>query len=277
MLWKTYEFSCPRCVAGCYFYSQKNRLTDTVSFWLCYNLNKHIFDRDFILELHPASWGVAVIGPPVWMNICGIVTSPWTCHQPGHISSRSYYQAIGITNRTPPWTHSLMHRVHFFFTPTSDFDHPMLLQPDVITGWWCVRYTLTNHPQVSITAWLSHLWVLFLKSWTVCIPRARRRVHKMTHLNERSKIKEMPVTVTVWRHRGYKFILHLSLIIISHPSLLLALGFFPLLPSASRRWRTREAPSVNTLPSQREVLCPATPKLHHRHHSDLCHHRGPHR
>jgi hypothetical protein len=37
-------------------------------------------------------------------------------------------------------------------------------------------------------------------------------------------------------------------IIISHPSLLLALGFFPFLSSANHRWRIREASSVNALP-----------------------------
>jgi hypothetical protein len=46
-----------------------------VSFRLYYNLNKHTSDRDSILGLHPASWTVTVIGPPVQMNICGIVTS----------------------------------------------------------------------------------------------------------------------------------------------------------------------------------------------------------
>jgi hypothetical protein len=33
------------------------------SFRLCYNLNKHTSDWDFILGLHPASWAVAIIGP----------------------------------------------------------------------------------------------------------------------------------------------------------------------------------------------------------------------
>jgi hypothetical protein len=133
------------------------------SFRLCYNLNKHTSDQGSILGLHPVSWVVTVIGLPVRMNICGIITNPWTCRQPGHLDFRSDCQAINTTDRTPPWTSSIMHRIHFFFMPTSDFDPPMLLQPDVIPGWWCVGYTLTSHPQVSITAWLSHLWVLFSK------------------------------------------------------------------------------------------------------------------
>jgi hypothetical protein len=44
------------------------------SFRLCYNLNKHTSNRDSILVLHPASWGVTVIGPSVRMNICGIIS-----------------------------------------------------------------------------------------------------------------------------------------------------------------------------------------------------------
>jgi hypothetical protein len=67
---------CLRCIADCYFYSQENRLIDMISFRLCYNLNKHTSDYDSILGLRPISWVVVVIGPPVRMNICGIVTSP---------------------------------------------------------------------------------------------------------------------------------------------------------------------------------------------------------
>jgi hypothetical protein len=67
-----------------------------------------------------------------------------------------------------------------------------------------------------------------------------------TPLNGRSEVEETPVTAMVWHHQGYKFTLHLMLIIISHPSLLLALGFFPLLSSANHRWRTREAIRIST-------------------------------
>jgi hypothetical protein len=77
---------------------------------------------------------------------------------------------------------------------------------------------------------------------------ARCTVHEMTPLNGRSEVEETPVIAMVWRHQGYKFTLHLTPIIISHPSLLLALGFFPLLSSANHRWRTREVSSVNALP-----------------------------
>jgi hypothetical protein len=68
-LWVTY----PRCIVGCYFYSQENRLIDMTSFWLCYNLNKHTSDWNSILRLHPASWAVTVIVPLIRMNIYGIV------------------------------------------------------------------------------------------------------------------------------------------------------------------------------------------------------------
>jgi hypothetical protein len=150
------------------------------------------------LELHPASWSITVIGPLVRVNICGIVTSPWTCHQSSHLGSRSDCQAIVTTDRTPPWTSSLMHRVHFFFfTSTPSFDPPMLLQIDVIPGWWCVRYTLMSRPHVLITVRPSHLWVLFLKSWIVCIPHAWCTVHETTPLNGCSEVEETSVTTMV--------------------------------------------------------------------------------
>jgi hypothetical protein len=41
-----------RYVAGCYFYNKKNRLTDIANFRLCYNLNKHTSDYDYILRLY---------------------------------------------------------------------------------------------------------------------------------------------------------------------------------------------------------------------------------
>jgi hypothetical protein len=72
---KNLWIACPRYAADCYFYSQENYLIDMTSFWLCYDLNKHASDWDFILGLHPASWTVAVIGPPVQINICGIITA----------------------------------------------------------------------------------------------------------------------------------------------------------------------------------------------------------
>jgi hypothetical protein len=58
-------------------------------------------------------------------------------------------------------------------------------------------------------------------------------VHEATLLNGRLKAEEMPIIVTVWRLEDYKFILHLMPITISHPSLLLALGFFSFLSSAN--------------------------------------------
>jgi hypothetical protein len=62
-----------RCIMGCYFYSQENRLIDKTGFRLCYNLNKHTSDRDSILGLHPASWAVTVIEHLIRVNICGII------------------------------------------------------------------------------------------------------------------------------------------------------------------------------------------------------------
>jgi hypothetical protein len=64
----------------------------------------------------------------------------------------------------------------------------------------------------------------------------------VTLLNGCLEIEETPVTATVLRLEGYKFTLHLILITMSHPSLLLALGFFSFLLSANHQWRIKEAP-----------------------------------
>jgi hypothetical protein len=61
------------------------------------------------------------------------------------------------------------------------------------------------------------------------MPSARCTVHETTPLNGCTKVDETPITAMVWHLQGYKFTLHLTLIIISHSSLLLALWFFPLL------------------------------------------------
>jgi hypothetical protein len=55
----------------------------------------------------------------------------------------------------------------------------------------------------------------------------------MMPLNGCAEVEETLVTTMVWRLQGYKFTHHLVLIIISHSSLLLALGFFALLLSAN--------------------------------------------
>jgi hypothetical protein len=129
--------------------------------------------------LHPASWVIVVIGPPVWMNICDIVTITWTCRQPDHLGSRSDCQAISTTNRTPLWTSSLMHRVFFFF-----FIPPLALifryffnlmsyqVDDVFDTHWRV------HDMCQFTAWLSRLWVLFSgklnRLYTLCMMHGSR-------------------------------------------------------------------------------------------------------
>jgi hypothetical protein len=43
----------------------------------------------------PTSWADAANGPLAWVNICGIVTSPWTCRQTGNFGSRSIARLIG--------------------------------------------------------------------------------------------------------------------------------------------------------------------------------------
>jgi hypothetical protein len=126
---------------------------------------------------------------------------------------------------------------------------------------------------MSITVRSSHLCVLFSKKLNRLY--AQCTIHEMMPLNGCAEVEETPITAMVWRLQGYKFTLHLMLIIISHSSLLLALGFFSLLSSANHRWRTREALSVNALPPHREVLCPMMPKLYRWRHPDFRHHRGP--
>jgi hypothetical protein len=95
-------------------------------------------------------------------------------------------------------------------------------------------------------------------------------------LNGRLEAEETPVTATVWCLEGYKFTLHLMSITISHPSLLLALGFFSFLSSANHQWRTKKVSSVSGLLLQREVLYLTIQKLHYRCHPDIHLHRGPH-
>jgi hypothetical protein len=97
---------CPRCIAGCYFYSQENRLIDMTNFRLCYNLNKHTSDYESIFRLRPASWVVAVIGPPVRMNIYGIVNLHQGVHAylPRHYVTRTKDKAgcrTGPAQRRP--------------------------------------------------------------------------------------------------------------------------------------------------------------------------------
>jgi hypothetical protein len=74
-------------------------------------------------------------------------------------------------------------------------------------------------------------------------------VHEVTLLNGRLKTEETPVTVTVWHLEGYKCTLHLMPITISHPSLLLALGFFSFLLSANHQWRTKKCIKRERSPS----------------------------
>jgi hypothetical protein len=132
---------------------------------------------------------------------------------------------------------------------------------------------MTNPPQVSITVRPSCL--LVLSSGKLSHLYTPRTVNEATPLNGCLEVEETLVTATVWRLKGYKFTLHLMLIIISHPSLLLALGFFSFLSSANHQWRIKEASSVSALLLQREVLCLTMQKLHHQRHLDLHLHRGP--
>jgi hypothetical protein len=75
---------------------------------------------------------------------------------------------------------------------------------------------------------------------------------------------------------GYKYLLRLTLITISHPIFLAFSGSYLSL-SANHQWRTREAPSIHALPLRREVLHPVTPRLLRRRHLSLHCHQDPRR
>jgi hypothetical protein len=114
-----------------------------------------------------------------------------------------------------------------------------------------------NEPTTGVnycTAIMS-LGTVFWKAEPSVYPMHDARLTKVTPLNGCLKAREASVTAPVWRLEGYKFTLHLMPITISHPYLLLALGFFSFLSSANHQWRTKEASSMSALLLQREVLC----------------------
>jgi hypothetical protein len=53
------------------------------------------------LGSHLDSCAIEATRPLAQTDICGIVTSPWTCHQFGNFGSRSGYRVIGIHWLTP--------------------------------------------------------------------------------------------------------------------------------------------------------------------------------
>jgi hypothetical protein len=65
------------------------------SFQFCYNLNKHVPNRDFWLGLHPTSWVTAVIGPLARVIFVVSSLAPEHDVKPGHSGSRSGYRSIG--------------------------------------------------------------------------------------------------------------------------------------------------------------------------------------
>jgi hypothetical protein len=72
MLWKNYELFSPDALWATTFIVKRTTLwiwqvSDSVTI----STNTH---SDSILGLHPALWGVVVIGPLVRVNICDIVT-----------------------------------------------------------------------------------------------------------------------------------------------------------------------------------------------------------
>jgi hypothetical protein len=134
---------------------------------------------------------------------------------------------------------------------------------------------------VSKAARSSYLCVPSLVSWavylTIWITGAQRTVLEASLLIASMGNEMAPITVTVWHPLSYKYFLRSPPRTISHSFSWFALGFPPLLHSTHHQWRTKEALNVSALPPQREILHPATPKLHRRHHLDLRHHQGPRR
>jgi hypothetical protein len=57
------------------------------------NLNKHASNYDSILGLHPASWTITVIEPPIQINIYGIVNMLYTSEVPVIITSHAQYRS----------------------------------------------------------------------------------------------------------------------------------------------------------------------------------------
>jgi hypothetical protein len=150
--------------------------------------------------LRPASWAVAVIGPPVRMNICGIITSPWTCHQPGHLGSRSGCQAIGTAwsdtsvDLKPHASGSLLLLLLPLALILRCFFNPMSYQVNDVfdSHWWaCHMCQLLRGSRVSV--------YFLLGSWAVCTPRARCTVFEATSLEGRLEAHDAPVTAMVGR------------------------------------------------------------------------------
>jgi hypothetical protein len=117
------------------------------------------------LGLRPASWAVPAIGPLGQVDICGITTSPWTCHQPSYFDSRSGYGTISIHRSdtsiiTKPHASSYLDLLHAIAHLQSS-NH----LSDATLGWWYVRYTLMSPQDMSAAARPSHLLCTFL--WKV--------------------------------------------------------------------------------------------------------------
>jgi hypothetical protein len=133
------------------------------------------------------------------MNICGIFSSPWICHQPGHVGSRSGCQTIGTAwsdasvDLKPYALGSLLLLLSLTLIIWCFFN-PMSYQvDDVFDLHWRARHRcqLLCNRCVSV--------YFLLGSWAVCIPCAWCRVHEATPLEGRLEAHDTPVTATVWR------------------------------------------------------------------------------
>jgi hypothetical protein len=64
-------------------------------FQFCYNLNKHVPNRDTRLWLCPISWATAAIGPLARVTFVVSSLAPEHIVKPGNFDSRSGYRPIG--------------------------------------------------------------------------------------------------------------------------------------------------------------------------------------
>jgi hypothetical protein len=82
-----------------------------------------------------SSWADAANGPLARVNICGIVTSPWTCRQTGNFDSRSVTRLIGalrsnafVKTKLHVSGYAELHATRFLWSSSNPF--PMLYRVD---------------------------------------------------------------------------------------------------------------------------------------------------
>jgi hypothetical protein len=186
------------------------------------------------LGLCLALWAVVAIGPLTQVDIYGIVTSPWICHQSDNFGSWSGYLVISIL-----WSDaSVKNRPHAsgYLDLLQDVTNLLLrwsASSRCYTGMMmCSIYIDESATRVDCCTTVTSSVYLFLKSWTVCltvwITDTWCTVLKAAHLSGSVGVKSTPITIATWRFTRYKYPIRLAQITISHPIFLAFLGFFSL-------------------------------------------------